>query len=37
MTNKIEGNKSYIIDFESIEVDGRTTVMIKNIPIKYNQ
>lgn len=33
----MEGNKSYIIDFDNIEGDGRTTVMIKNIPIRYNQ
>jgi hypothetical protein len=26
-----------MIDFKNIELDGRTTVMVKNIPNKYTQ
>ena len=32
-----EEGKAFIIDFDKIEVDGRTTVMVKNIPNKYTQ
>ena len=32
-----EESKAFIIDFDKIEVDGRTTVMVKNIPNKYTQ
>lgn len=33
----IEEGKIFIIDFQNIEHDGRTTVMVKNIPNKYTQ
>lgn len=34
----IEDNRgNFVIDFDSIETDGRTTVMVKNIPNKYSQ
>lgn len=32
-----EESKRFIIDYESIIEDGRTTVMVKNIPNKYTQ
>ena len=33
----VEESKAYVIDFKNIEADGRTTVMVKNIPNKYTQ
>ena len=33
----IEESKAYAIDEKNIETDGRTTVMVKNIPNKYSQ
>lgn len=33
----IEEGRNFIIDFDLIEEDGRTTVMVKNIPNKYSQ
>lgn len=33
----IEESKRFLIEFESIESDERTTVMVKNIPNKYTQ
>ena len=33
----LEESKAFVIDFNLIEEDGRTTVMVKNIPNKYTQ
>lgn len=27
----------YVVDVDKIEVDGRTTIMVRNIPNKYTQ
>ena len=32
-----EESKVYIIDMNKVENDGRTTIMIRNIPNKYTQ
>ena len=32
-----EESRAYVIDLEKVESDGRTTVMVRNIPNKYNQ
>lgn len=32
-----EESKAYVIDIKNIENDGRTTIMIRNIPNKYTQ
>ena len=32
-----EESKAYVIDVRRIETDGRTTIMIRNIPNKYTQ
>ena len=33
----LEESKAFVIDFDKIELDGRTTIMVKNIPNKYTQ
>ena len=32
-----EESRAFVIDFKKIETDGRTTIMVKNIPNKYTQ
>ena len=32
-----EESNSFVIDMERVEADGRTTVMVRNIPNKYTQ
>ncbi len=36
-TVSLEESKAFVIDVDQIEVDGRTTIMIRNIPNKYTQ
>ena len=32
-----EESREYVIDLRKIELDGRTTIMVRNIPNKYTQ
>ncbi len=32
-----EESKAYYIDLKNVELDGRTTIMVRNIPNKYTQ
>ena len=32
-----EESKAYYIDLKNVEMDGRTTIMVRNIPNKYTQ
>ena len=32
-----EESKAFVISYDKIELDGRTTIMVKNIPNKYSQ
>lgn len=32
-----EESRAFIIDYDRIDFDGRTTIMVKNIPNKYDQ
>ena len=32
-----EESKAYVIDIKKVEIDGRTTIMVRNIPNKYTQ
>jgi hypothetical protein len=32
-----EESKAYVIDVNNVELDGRTTIMVRNIPNKYTQ
>ena len=33
----LEESRNFIIDIDKVEQDGRLTVMVRNIPVKYTQ
>lgn len=33
----MDESRGFVIDIDKVEIDGRLTVMVRNIPIKYTQ